>query len=89
MGSMEIQAPSLLPGAKEPGIQPPLLLGVCPVTAEVFGPGMFPCFLLVRVRDGDLWPGRRNSLLCPVKQAEALALPSGLPWLHCLGLASK
>lgn len=54
MGSVEIQASSLHPGAREPGIQPPLLLGLCPVTAEVFGPGLFPSFLLVFMRDGDL-----------------------------------
>lgn len=46
MGSVEIQASSLCPGAREPGIQIPLLLGVCPVTAEVFGPGLSPLFPL-------------------------------------------
>lgn len=68
MGSVEIQASSLHPGAREPGIQPPLLLGLSPVTAEVFGPGLSPSFLLVCMRDGDLWAGRRNSILCSVKQ---------------------
>lgn len=75
MGSVEIQAASLPPGAREPGIQLPLLLGVCPATvtatvtatAEVLGPGLVPCFLLVCVRGGVLQPGRRNSVFYPVK----------------------
>lgn len=82
MGSVEIKASSLHLGAREPGIQPPLLLGVCPVTAEVFGPRLFPSFLPLGLHEGWGLVAREKEFRFVPSEAETLVLPSGFTWLH-------
>lgn len=79
MGSVEIQASSLWPGAREPRIQLPLLLGVCSVCRGVWA-WFVPLFPLGLCEGWGL-VAREKEFHCVPREAEPLALLSGLTWL--------